>query len=79
MDVYGDVRSHTSDYFQQIYELCLTMIRWGNAYADDTEQERVCYFLHVSLPEESSNDLVLLFRCALNGWTGLRLLVEKPP
>ncbi|KAF9520611.1 hypothetical protein BS47DRAFT_1481361 [Hydnum rufescens UP504] len=38
MDVHGDVTTHTSDYFQRIYELCLLMIKRGNAYADDTEQ-----------------------------------------
>jgi glutamyl-tRNA synthetase len=34
----GDVVTHTSDYFEQIYELALQMIKTGKAYVDDTDQ-----------------------------------------
>lgn len=33
--------SHTSDYFDQLYELALRLIREGKAYADDTAQEQM--------------------------------------
>lgn len=31
--------TYTSDYFQQLYEICQRMIAEGNAYADDTDSE----------------------------------------
>ncbi len=34
-----DKVSHTSDYFQELYESCIQMIKNGKAYADDTEKE----------------------------------------
>lgn len=34
----GDVVTHTSDYFEKIYDLALQMINSGNAYVDDTDQ-----------------------------------------
>ncbi|KAI9675850.1 MAG: hypothetical protein M1829_003276 [Trizodia sp. TS-e1964] len=33
-----DKTSYTSDYFQELYEFCIQMIKDGNAYADDTDQ-----------------------------------------
>ncbi|PSS31072.1 hypothetical protein PHLCEN_2v2404 [Hermanssonia centrifuga] len=38
LDVHGDAVSHTSDYFDQLYELAIRVIKEGKAYADDTEQ-----------------------------------------
>jgi glutamyl-tRNA synthetase len=34
----SDVVTHTSDYFDQIYELAIQMIKNGKAYVDDTDQ-----------------------------------------
>ncbi|KAI8644389.1 tRNA synthetases class I, catalytic domain-containing protein [Parasitella parasitica] len=34
----SDIVSHTSDFFGQMYELALKMIKEGKAYCDDTEQ-----------------------------------------
>jgi glutamyl-tRNA synthetase len=34
----GDVVTHTSDYFDKIYDLALQIINSGNAYVDDTDQ-----------------------------------------
>lgn len=36
-----DQVSYTSDWFQQLYEQCVQMIKDGNAYADDTLQEEM--------------------------------------
>jgi len=41
LDIKGDSVTHTSDYFDQIYELALKMIKTGKAYADDTDQAQV--------------------------------------
>ncbi|KIP08865.1 hypothetical protein PHLGIDRAFT_103677 [Phlebiopsis gigantea 11061_1 CR5-6] len=38
LDVHGDSISHTSDYFDQLYDLAVKIIKEGKAYADDTEQ-----------------------------------------
>ncbi|RKP28054.1 tRNA synthetases class I, catalytic domain-containing protein [Syncephalis pseudoplumigaleata] len=38
LGIRGDVITHTSDYFDQIYEYALQMIREGKAYVDDTDQ-----------------------------------------
>jgi glutamyl-tRNA synthetase len=39
MGIKPDKMSFTSDYFQELYEYCIQMIKDGNAYADDTEKE----------------------------------------
>ncbi|KAL8998910.1 MAG: hypothetical protein Q9169_002129 [Polycauliona sp. 2 TL-2023] len=39
MGIKPDKTSHTSDYFQQLYDHCVTLLKAGKAYADDTERE----------------------------------------
>ncbi|KAI1749107.1 tRNA synthetases class I, catalytic domain-containing protein [Xylaria castorea] len=39
MGVKPDVVTYTSDYFDHLYETCLTLIKAGHAYADDTDVE----------------------------------------
>ncbi|KAN0140810.1 glutamate-tRNA ligase [Lactarius tabidus] len=41
LDIKGDSVTHTSDYFDHIYELVVKMIKTGKAYADDTEQAQM--------------------------------------
>jgi glutamyl-tRNA synthetase len=41
MDIHGDALSYSSDYFAQMHELAIKMIKLGKAYADDTPQEKV--------------------------------------
>lgn len=41
MGIKADTISHTSDYFDQTYELAIKMIKAGKAYTDDTEQAQV--------------------------------------
>ena len=39
MGIKPDVCTHTSDYFQELYDACITLIQKGGAYADNTPQE----------------------------------------
>ncbi|KAL5519726.1 hypothetical protein ACEPAG_1386 [Sanghuangporus baumii] len=39
LNIHGDVITHTSDYFDQLYDYAVQMIKGGNAYVDDTERE----------------------------------------
>ncbi|GAA5955820.1 hypothetical protein JCM3765_001862 [Sporobolomyces pararoseus] len=39
LGVHADSSSYTSDYFDQLQQYCVEMIKKGKAYADDTEQE----------------------------------------
>ncbi|KAJ4293422.1 glutamate--tRNA ligase [Kalmusia sp. IMI 367209] len=41
MGIKADKLSYTSDYFDQLYEICVQMIKDGFAYADDTLQEKM--------------------------------------
>ncbi|KAL6706283.1 hypothetical protein ACN47E_005573 [Coniothyrium glycines] len=41
LGVKPDLVSYTSDWFQQLYEQCVQMIKDGKAYADDTLQEKM--------------------------------------
>ena len=39
MGIKPDKTSHTSDYFEELYQYCVRMLKEGKAYADDTDQE----------------------------------------
>ena len=41
MGIKADKTSHTSDYFQELYDYCMQLLKEGNAYADDTLQEKM--------------------------------------
>lgn len=38
LGIQGDQVTHTSDYFEHLYNLAVQIIKAGKAYADDTEQ-----------------------------------------
>jgi glutamyl-tRNA synthetase len=42
MEIFGDIISHSSDYFDLIYDYGVKIIEEGHAYADDTPAEQVC-------------------------------------
>lgn len=67
MGIKGDVVTHTSDNFQFLYDSCITMLKTGKAYADDTEQTKVDYIYRPSdcYPSHSSCS----HRCKSNAWT----------
>ena len=39
MGIKPDQTSYTSDYFEELYQYCVQMLKEGKAYADDTEQQ----------------------------------------
>lgn len=39
MGIRPDKTSYTSDYFEELYQYCVRMLKEGKAYADDTDQE----------------------------------------
>ncbi|KAL9016666.1 MAG: hypothetical protein Q9185_005993 [Variospora sp. 1 TL-2023] len=39
MGIKPDKTTYTSDYFQELYDYCVTLLKDGKAYADDTERE----------------------------------------
>ncbi|EGE02513.1 glutamyl-tRNA synthetase [Trichophyton equinum CBS 127.97] len=41
LGIFPDRISFSSDYFQEMYEDCIKIIKSGNAYADDTEKEQM--------------------------------------
>lgn len=41
LGIKGDRVTHSSDYFQEMYDIAVQMIKDGNAYADDTPQEKM--------------------------------------
>ncbi|KAF2111272.1 glutamyl-tRNA synthetase [Lophiotrema nucula] len=41
MGIKADKTSYTSDYFEELYNYCIQIIKEGNAYADDTLQEKM--------------------------------------
>ena len=41
MGIKPDKTSYTSDYFEELYQSCIKIIKEGNAYCDDTEKEEM--------------------------------------
>jgi len=55
MGITPDRTTFTSDYFQELYDYCVQMIREGTAYADDTEQEEMRKQRMDGLPSKRRN------------------------
>ncbi|KAI5857471.1 glutamyl-tRNA synthetase [Durotheca rogersii] len=79
MGVKPDTVTYTSDYFDHLYETCLTLIKRGNAYADDTDVEtmrdergkgiaskRRGRTISLNNPNKAMRDPVI-YRCNTNG------------
>jgi glutamyl-tRNA synthetase len=41
LEIHGDKVSHSSDYFDTLYDLAIKLVKLGKAYADNTEQAQV--------------------------------------
>ncbi|KAF3904084.1 hypothetical protein ABW20_dc0106374 [Dactylellina cionopaga] len=41
LGIHGDQITYTSDYFQELFDFCVQMIKEGKAYCDDTVQEQM--------------------------------------
>ena len=53
-----DQVTYTSDYFQQLYEMCVKMIKDGKAYADNTPQEQLRKEREARIQSSHRNDSV---------------------
>ncbi|KAF2021367.1 glutamyl-tRNA synthetase [Aaosphaeria arxii CBS 175.79] len=58
MGIKADKISYTSDYFDELYEYCVKMIKDGNAYADDTLQEKMRQERMDGIPSERRDSSV---------------------
>lgn len=43
MGIKPDKMTYTSDYFDELYQYMIQMIKEGNAYADDTDKETMAH------------------------------------
>ena len=43
LGIKADKTSHTSDFFQELYDHCLQLIKDGNAFADDSTKDEMAY------------------------------------
>lgn len=48
LNIRGEKVTHTSDYFDILYDYAIQMIKNGKAYVDDTDRETVCLQLWIS-------------------------------
>ncbi|KAF2260638.1 glutamyl-tRNA synthetase [Lojkania enalia] len=58
MGIKADKTSYTSDYFQELYEYCVRMIKEGNAYADDTLQDKMRQERKDGIPSERRDETI---------------------
>ncbi|KIK58225.1 hypothetical protein GYMLUDRAFT_262571 [Collybiopsis luxurians FD-317 M1] len=58
LDIRADVITHTSDYFDQLYELAVKLIESGKAYTDDTEREQMQHERREGIASAHRNDSV---------------------
>ncbi|KAI0080539.1 glutamate-tRNA ligase [Panus rudis PR-1116 ss-1] len=58
LDIHGDAVTHTSDYFDKLYDLAVQLIKSGKAYADDTEQTEMRQQRFDGVPSRHRDDSV---------------------
>ncbi|KAF8623582.1 hypothetical protein AX15_006348 [Amanita polypyramis BW_CC] len=58
LDIQGDKVTHTSDYFDQLYNYAIQLIRAGKAYADDTEQQQMRDERFNGIPSKHRDDSI---------------------
>ncbi len=46
LGIKADIITHTSSYFEQLYQYALQLINLGLAYVDDTDVDTVCCYLN---------------------------------
>ncbi|KAF2220711.1 tRNA synthetases class I, catalytic domain-containing protein [Elsinoe ampelina] len=58
MGIQPDQVTHTSDYFQELYDFCVEIIKRGKAYADNTPQEQLREERMAKIESSHRNDSV---------------------
>ncbi|KAK2743636.1 hypothetical protein FQN57_004745 [Myotisia sp. PD_48] len=58
LGIYPDKTSFSSDYFKEMYDYCVEIIKSGNAYADDTEKEKMGFERREGIASERRDESI---------------------